>query len=182
MKSEAEGTREAAGAGEVRLAFFTHAREDATWRGPMVVVAADGDPLDFVYTEPVAMSRLSLRLLGPRVDGYMIERVLLPPLLEKAGAGVRLICFEDAAILQRRVKLPMPCVVFESADAVHRAGAWVVETALGADGATQTFWVPPDHREPAMGWLLHVMAEMAPFGLAEPFAQLRAAMADVQAS
>jgi len=174
-----EARHDAAPADAYRLAFFAHVREDATYRGALVVVTTDGDPLDFVYTESVTLSRLSQRLLGPRVGGYMIERVLLPPLLEQAGAGVMLLCFDDPALLQRRVRLPVPCIVFAPGDAAHRAGAWVTETVRAGDAPPETCWLPPQHREPATRSLEVALADMAPFSVREPFAQLRAAIAEL---
>lgn len=174
-------TRRHGAADEPALGFFAHQRDDGTWRGALLVLDARCDPLDFAYTEPVSLNRLTLSLLGPRLEGYVIERVLVPPLLAKAGGGVRLLCFDDPLLLQRRVKLPVPCAVLAAGDAAHRDGAWVVETVKGNGGAKLSLWVVPDHREPALLALQGAMAELAPFGLDEPFTQLRAALADVGA-
>jgi hypothetical protein len=165
-------------AADERLGFFVFRRDEATYQAGLMVASLDGDPLDFVYTEPVTLSRVSLRLLGPRADGYVVERVLLPPLLEQAGSGLRILCLDDPAILQRKVRLGLPCAVLAPPSSAARRGAWVQEGV--GPGAEGTWWVPQDAREAAVEALRGALAGLSPDEVAAAFAQLRAAMAEVK--
>jgi hypothetical protein len=163
------------------IGYFAHAREVATAWGALVLVTTEGDPVDFLYTDPVTLSRLTLRLLGPRMDAYLVGRVLLEPLLEQAGGRLSLLCFDDPAVLQRRFEFPVPVAVLASGEVAHKDGAWAAETVPLGNGHDQTWWLASDTRSTAVAMLKQAAAAMAPFGILDPFQQLRAAMAEVRA-
>jgi hypothetical protein len=163
------------------IGYFAHVREAATAWGALVLMTPDGDPLDFLYTEPVTVGRLTHALLGTRIDGYVLARVLLAPLLEQAGARLALLCLDDAALLQRRFSFEVPVAVAAAPDAPHKEGAWTAEALANGDGQTHTWWVGTGAREAAVAQLREAAAAMSPFGIVDPFRQLRAAMAEVRA-
>jgi hypothetical protein len=162
------------------IGYFAHAREAGTAWGALVLVTRAGDPVDFLYTDPVQVSRLTQRLLGPRVDAYLVERVLLGPLLEQAGPHLSLLCFDDGAVLQRPFALDVPVAVRAASDAPHKDGAWVAETVPTGNGHDHTWWLTGATRSAAIAALKQAATAMAPFGILDPFAQLRAAMAEVR--
>jgi hypothetical protein len=163
------------------IGYFAHAREGATAWGALVLVTQGGDPVDFLYTDPVTVSRLTNRLLGPRVDAYLVGQVLLQPLLDQAVGRLALLCFDDAALLQRAFTFPVPAAVQAPRDAMHRDGAWVHEALAAGNGHEQAWWLASDTRPAAVAVLKQAVDGMAPFGILEPFVQLRAAMAEVRA-
>jgi len=165
---------------EPLIGYFAHVREAASAWGALVLVTPEGDPVDFLYTDPVTLNRLTHRLLGPRMDGYLVARVLLQPLLEQAGSRLSLLCFDDPAVLQRRFAYLVPVAVLASHDVPHKDGAWIAETVPSANGHGQTWWLASETRAAALAALKQTAAAMAPFGILDPFQQLRAAMAEVR--
>jgi hypothetical protein len=162
------------------IGYFAHVREAASAWGALVLVTGEGDPVDFLYTDPVMLNRLTNRLLGPRLDSYLVTRVLLAPLLEQAGHRLALLCFDDPAILQRRLDSDVPVAVFAARDTTHKEGAWIAESLPSNNGHDHTWWLAPQTCSAALAALKQTAAAMAPFGILEPFNQLRAAMAEVR--
>jgi hypothetical protein len=173
-----EGPSAAARACEdARLGYFAYQKQGATYTAALVVVSAEGDPLDFAHTDPVALNRFSLQLLGARADGYMVARVLLEPLLRQVATPA-VVCFDDAQVLQRRLVLDQPAIVFAARDAPHKDSHWAFQT-LGAARSSEAFWISRGTEPSVVRRLQHVATAMAPFGLREPFVQLRAAMSEL---
>jgi len=166
---------------ERTIGYFAHVRDAMAYWGALVLLTPDGDPSELFYTEPVNLNRLTHQLLGPRADAYVIERVLLRPLLEQVGNGATAaVCFDDPAVLQRHLRLAVPVAVLAPKEAAHRAGAWRFQTIPDGDHA-EGCWVQPESAETALQALAEAAAGMAPFGLRDPFRQLRAAMAEIRA-
>ena len=162
------------------IGYFAHAREAGMAWGALVLVTPEGDPVDFLYTDPVTVSRLTHRLLGPRVDAYLVGQVLLQPLLDQAAARLTLLCFDEPALLQRDFGFGVPAAVQAPRDALHREGAWVCESVSTGNGHPDTWWLVSGTRGPALAALRQATAAMAPFGILDPFVHLRAAMAEVR--
>ena len=162
------------------IGYFVHRREAAVSWAALVQVTPEGDPVDFLYTDPLTLNGFTRRLLGSRVDAYLVGRVLLDPLLEQAGGRLSLLCFDDPAVLLRRLDPKLPMAVFAPRDAAHKAGAWVAETVALGNGGDQSWWLAPETADAAVRALQQTAAAMAPFGILEPFAQLRAAMVEVK--
>jgi hypothetical protein len=160
------------------IAYFAHSKEESTYWGALVLVTPEGDPMDFVYTEPVTLNSFMRRLLGPRADAYVVDRVLIKPLVEHLSEPISLVCFDAAVVLQRRLDLKVPLAVIAPPDAPHREGAWSPEALDGAGALT--CWVTPESRQDALKLVREAMSSMAPFGLLEPFRQLRDAMAELK--
>jgi hypothetical protein len=163
---------------EGTIAYFAHQKQGAAYLGALVVVSFEGDPVDFAYTDPVTLNRFSAQLLGARADGYMISRVLLEPLLKQVKTP-GLVCFDEPHVLLRRPMSAVPSVVFAPADASHKAGAWAFQKLGHGAGLAEGCWVSATGEESVAGKLQKIAAAMAPFGVREPFRQLRAAMAEL---
>ena len=165
---------------ERTLGYFAHVRDAMAYWGALVLLTPDGDPSELFYTEPVHLNRLTHQLLGPRADAYVIERVLLKPLLEQAGHGAAsALCFDDPAVLQRRLRLPVPAAVLAPPEAAHRAGSWRFQTIPDGD-RREGCWVQPETGDAVIRALQEAAEGMAPFGLRDPFRQLRAAMTEIR--
>ena len=108
----------------------------------------------------------------------MISRVLLEPLLKQVKAP-GLVCFDEPHVLLRRPVGGPPSVVFAPADAAHKAGPWTFQKLGNGAGPAEGCWVSPAGDASVAGKLQKVAAAMAPFGLREPFRQLRAAMGEL---
>jgi hypothetical protein len=165
---------------ERRIGYFAHQREATTAWAALVEVTPEGDPVEFLYTDAVTVNRFTQRLLGARVDGYVVGQVLLEPLLSRAADHLALLCFDDPAVLQRRLVCGVPVAVFAPGTAPHKQGAWEAETVAVGNGRGQTWWMVPETRGSALAMLHQAAAAMAPFGILDPFAQLRAAMAELR--
>jgi hypothetical protein len=163
---------------EGTIAYFAHQKQGAAYLGALVVVSFEGDPVDFAYTDPVALNRFSVQLLGTRADGYMISRVLLEPLLKQVKTP-GLLCFDEPHVLLRRPVGRPPSVVFAPADAAHKAGAWSFQKLGNGVSPSDGCWVSAAGEASVAGKLQEIAAAMAPFGLREPFRQLRAAMGEL---
>jgi hypothetical protein len=164
---------------EGTIAYFAHQKEGATYLGALVVVSFEGDPVDFAYTDPVTLNRFSQQLLGARADGYMIGRVLLePPLKQVKAPGI--VCFDEPHLLERRPPTQTPAVVFAAAAAPHKEGHWSFHTVKNGSQAAEGCWVSRANKDAGvLAKLQEAAAAMAPFGIRDPFRQLRAAMAEV---
>lgn len=165
---------------EPLIGYFAHVREAASAWGALVLMTPEGDPVDFFYTDPVTLNRLTHRLLGPRMDAYLVARVLLQPLLEQAGGRLSLLCFDDPAVLQRQPRFDVPVAVLAAREAPHKDGAWVAESVPSGNGHDRTWWLAAETHSAALAALEQAVAAMAPFALLDPFQQLRAAMAEVR--
>jgi len=163
---------------EDTIAYFAHQRQGATYLGALVVVSLEGDPVDFAYTDPVTLNRFSLHLLGARADGYMVARVLLEPLLKQVKTP-GMVCFDEPRLLERRPLDEPPAVVFAPPDAAHKEGVWSFHTLENGTPKAEGFWTTGAKAVGVLPRLQHAASGMAPFGIREPFQQLRAAMAEV---
>ncbi len=163
---------------EGAIAYFAYQRQGATYLGALVVVSLEGDPLDFAYTDPVTLNSFSLRLLGSRADGYMVSRILLEPLLRQVKTPL-FVCFDDAQVLHRRLRLAQPGVVFADAGLPHKEGHWVPHALKDGPNTTLHCWITYNADKGLLGRIRQAAEAMAPFDITEPFKQLRAAMAEM---
>jgi hypothetical protein len=107
----------------------------------------------------------------------MIARVLLEPLVTQVKAPGA-VCFDEPHLLQRRPVAGAPVVVFAPRDAPHKEGHWSFHALRNGDRNTEGCWVA-EGRHFVLARLQEAAAAMAPFGLREPFRQLRAALGEV---
>ncbi len=163
--------------GDARLGYFAHERDGATFRGALAVLTIEGDPVDLVYTDPVSVSRLTQALLGPRLDAYMLARVLAEPLLAQAKEKPTVVCFEDARLLLRHLRLGVPAVVMADPDAPHRETGWRLEQIGNGAADRDLLWVTQQGQKATVALLEEARRTMAPFGIREPFRQVKAAIA-----
>jgi hypothetical protein len=160
------------------VGYFVHQRNKENYWAALSVLNLEGDPEDFFYTEPVTVNRFMQQLLGPRLDAYVMGRVLLEPLVAQVKQPLSLVLFDDPSILQRRLPLTVPAAVLAGPDSSHRDSVWVPE-ALDGGAPPLSFWVTPQSRKAATDLLRQLAAAMTPFPPDQPFRQMRAAMAEL---
>jgi len=161
-----------------RLGYVALERDGSACRGAMVVLTVEGDPVDLVYTDPVAISRITEGLLGPRLDAYLLARVMMEPLTSQAREKPSILCFDEAGLLLRRLATEVPAVVLADAEAAHRADYWRLGHVGGRGGGREPVWVDAASRDGGpLALLDEARRAMAPFGLRDPFRQLHAAIA-----
>jgi hypothetical protein len=162
---------------ESALGYLAQVADAQTYVGGLFVVGPEGDPLDFVYTEPVGVSPLERFLLGSRADAYVLARVMLPALLTQVKVWPQVILMEDASVLLRSVGGDIPLVVLAPVASAAKNGEWERLEMEGLDG--HGFW--SNQRGLALrAHLERATAEMAPFTLREPFEQIRRTLGEMR--
>jgi hypothetical protein len=161
------------------VGYLSYTREGGRCWAALVVMNVEGDPVEFAYTESLTIPSLQRHLFGERLDAYLLSSVLVPPLLDRLQRRPAFLCCDEPALLQRPLPGDLPALVFASAEARHDGCSWIPRPeAAGAE--SQPCWIS---RRTAASWpavLDEAAVAMAPFGLREPFRQLRAAMADLR--
>jgi hypothetical protein len=161
------------------VGYLSYARDGGWCWAALVVMTAEGDPVELVYTEPLVVGGLQRQLLGDRLDAYLLSSVLLPPLLDRLQSRPAFLCCDQPAVLQRRLPGGIPALVFAPGDAFCNAAAWTMRPGP-AEGNGERWWFSRHggQRWPAV--LDDAVDAMAPFGIRDPFKQLHAAMAELR--
>ena len=146
--------------------------------GGLFVVGPEGDPLDFAYTEPVALSPLERFLLGPRAEAYLLVQVMLPALSGQPKVRPSVILLDDTSVLLRRARCELPLVVLAPETTAVKPGAWEPLAAQGANGLSM--WVSEGAPDGARAPIERAIVEMAPFTILEPFEQVRRALREMR--
>ena len=165
---------------ELTAGYFVRSGEGTRQYGALLVVNAAGDPIDFVYTDPLDLRPIVRALLGERADSHVVLHVLTEPLLAKLSSAPSLLLYDDPALLQRDVRLSVPCVVMAAADSNRRVSDWTALKAVGLS-ETCTLWAPTQVVSAARGLVDALAASLAPVRLNEPFARVRAALQELRA-
>jgi hypothetical protein len=155
------------------VGYFVHLREASTFWGALLLLNDEADPVDLVTTEPVSLGAVHALLLGPRAEGHVLARVLLPPLLKQAGTRPGLILFDTPVVLLRRLDLPVALGVLAPSDAAHMPDWWTWVEHSGV-------WVPSHGSDAALVAIENLAKVMRPFTLDEPFSRLRAAVGELR--
>lgn len=162
------------------LGYVAQVGDGHSYVGGLFVVGSEGDPLDFAYTEPVTLSPLERFLLGPRVEAYLLARVMMPALVAQVKVRPSLILLDETSLLLRRPAAELPLVVLALETTVVKEGAWEALTPNG--GAGFAMWVSKGSQDGARGHLERAIAEMAPFTILEPFEQVRRTLREMRRS
>jgi hypothetical protein len=160
------------------LGYVAQVSDGHSYAGGLLVVGPEGDPLDFAYTEPVALSPLERFLLGARVEAYLLARVMMPALVAQAKVRPGVILLDETSVLLRRPPAALPIVVLALETAVAKEGAW--ETLSPSGGAGFAMWVSQGSRDGARETIERAIAEMAPFTILEPFEQVRRTLREMR--
>lgn len=176
MDGEAPGPE----ARDLTVGYFVRETDGASHVGALLVVTGEGDPVDFVYTEPLVLRALVLALLGERAESHVVLHLLTEPLLAKLQAPPSLLLYEEASLLQRQVSLEMPCAVLAGGDLARRGADWEEAPAPTGDGLRRKVWVPTACGRQAKGLIEAAAAALAPLALEEPFARVRAALQELR--
>lgn len=156
------------------IGFISYISEGRTYRGGLLIVDLDGDPLDFAHTAPVKLNRLTRPLFGDRFPGYLVGHVLAQPLVNWIDTKPDVLCFDDAGILVRPVSLQLPLALL-APEGVVRNSRWSRLDLGRGDDANETWLADAQARE----ILQKASARFAPCFLSEPFERLRAALHEV---
>lgn len=156
-----------------------HAEADG-FVGGLLIVDADGDPVDFAYTEPIKLTWPSRVLFGARLAAYVATRVLAPPLLSSVTVKPAVMCFDDPAVLSRKFLLDAPAAVCCSLGVPAKTQYW---RDLGPNGATEnaerSWWGQLEAAEQIQAVLTLVAGSRSPDEMIEPFERLRLALREV---
>ena len=109
---------------EPRVGYISALSDHDFHWGGLLVIDRDGDPVEFVYTEPVELTGVMKTLLGSRARGFVVARLLAGPLLASCKVPPDIICFDEAGVLQRRVDINIPAAVFASNDCEVAESLW----------------------------------------------------------
>jgi hypothetical protein len=107
-----------------RIGYISvQSNQDVHWGG-LLVVDADGDPVEFTHTETMKLAPLMSTLLGQRLPGFVVTRLMSGPLLDCCTMKPDVVCFEEATVLHRRIDLNIPVAVFVPADFMADGKYW----------------------------------------------------------
>jgi hypothetical protein len=145
-----------------------------------LILDDSGDPVDFVYTDPVILPWATKVLFGARLPGYIATRVLAPPLLAAVTAKPTVLCFDDPAVLSRHFLLNVPAAVCCQRGAGAKTQHWCEVGGKGetpdAEGA---WWGQVDAAERIRTVMCAVAESRSPAEMIEPFERLRAALREL---
>ena len=150
--------------------------------GGLLILDANGDPVDFAYTEPVRLTWPTRVLFGDRLAAYIATRVLAPPLLASVTVKPAVMCFDDPAVLSRNFILDAPAAVCCSVGVPAKKQYW---RDLALNGATtnaeRSWWGQLEAAEGIRAVLALVADSRSPDEMIEPFERLRLALREVPA-
>jgi hypothetical protein len=160
------------------IGFISYISEGHTYRGGLLVVDLDGDPVDFAHTDPVKLNRVTRPLFGERFSGYLVGHVLAVPLLDGIGTKPAVLCFEEPGILARQVPFDLPLALL-APDAVACNSRWS-RLDLSRDQGMEASWLAETKKKHKVRQILKkASSRFAPCLLSEPFERLRAALHEV---
>lgn len=160
------------------IGFISYISEGRAYRGGLLIVDLDGDPVDFAHTAPVRLNRVTRPLFGDRFSGYLVGHVLAEPLLDWIDTKPDVLCFDDPGILARQVPFDLPLALLAS-DGVACDSRWS-PLDLGRDQGAESSWlVEATRKHKAREILKTATSRFAPCLLSEPFERLRAALHEV---
>jgi hypothetical protein len=159
------------------LGYVAHVCRGRQFRGGLLIVDLDGDPVDFAHTRPVSIEPLSQTLFGDRFGGYF-SKAIARPLLRAVKHAPNVLCFDDFGLLNRTLSLPV-AVALLAPPRVVMPGRW---TAMDIAPAREQngVWCAADGSERAVKPILQAACRrFIPFTLGEPFARVRKALSEV---
>lgn len=157
------------------LGYISVLKDGDKYRGALLVVNPDGDPVDFTHSGPVSIDWPMVHLLGSRVAGYVTTELIAPPLLATAKRKPSLVCFHEAGVLTRNVDVGVPVVVWAPADARVNGSRWQ-RVGVAEPAAGDVWWGQAETLETAQSFLELADRSMAPDDITEPFSRLRNAL------
>jgi len=162
------------------IGIFVHIAVKNSFVGALSVVTLDGDPEEFIYMEPVTITSLQRALLAGRVDAYMIAKVLVRPLIEKAKKPPSIICFEGSWLLQRTLDFTVPHVVMAEVGSKYKSSYWEEFTLDSNGGEILNCWAPHEAVPHVKPILEAAQKAMAPIDIRDLFRQVREALTEIK--
>jgi hypothetical protein len=161
--------------------LVVHAEADG-FLGGLLILDANGDPVDFTYTDPVVLTWPTRVLFGARLAAYIATRILAAPLLASVTVKPAVLCFDDPAVLSRHFLLDVPAAVCCPAGLAAKAQHWR-EFGLngGATDAERSWWGQLEAAERIRKVMVLAAESRSPAEMIEPFERLRLALREVPA-
>jgi hypothetical protein len=167
-------------ASEAFLGYLAIHAEAEGFLGGLLILDANGDPVDFAYTEPVKLTWPTKVLFGARLAAYIATRVLAPPLLASVTVKPSVMCFDDPAVLSRDFLLDAPAAVCCSVGVPAKTQYWRDLALNGApENAERSWWGQLEAAERIRAVLAFVADSRSPDEMIEPFERLRLALREV---
>lgn len=164
---------------EPRIGYISvRSNQDFHWAG-LLVVDADGDPIEFAQAEAVKLRPLMSTLLGNRLRSFVAARLLAPPLLSCCKVSPDLVCFEEATVLHRRLDLGIPIAVFAPVGCTVAETHWQRLEPQPGD-LIQEWWGQASCWQQVQSVLQVAARCMVPGNLADPFERLDEALKEMQ--
>lgn len=158
-----------------------HAEADG-FVGGLLILDANGDPVDFAYTDPIKLTWPSRVLFGARLAAYVATRVLAPPLLASVTVKPAVMCFDDPAVLSRNFLLDAPAAVCCSVGVPAKTQYWRDLALNGAaENAERSWWGQLEAADQIRAVLTLVAGSRSPDEMIEPFERLRLALREIPA-
>ncbi len=158
-----------------KLGYLSHLTQGQRHWGGLLVVDMDGDPVDFAFTDVVEISRLASPLFRNRLNGYLVGKVMVSPLLEAIEAAPDILCFNEPGLLSRKLNLDIPLAVYGPSGAL--AGNQWIRTEMPPDEQKGHIWFSEKGEERRVESVLEAAArQFAPVSIAEPFDRLLLAL------
>ncbi len=149
--------------------------------GGLLVVDADGDPVEFVHTELVKLTLLMRTLLGSRMHGFVVTRLITGPLLSCCMTPPDIVCFDEPAVLYRRLDLNIPAAVLAPADSEVDDTQWQrLEPQHCYNSHKGQWWGQISFFQEVQSLLEAVSRSMSPSSLVDPFECLGEALKQIQ--
>jgi hypothetical protein len=159
---------------KVFLGYVGHiCREDA-YRGGLLIVDLDGDPVDFAHTRSVAIQPLSRTLFGDRFGGYF-SKAVATPLLQAVGHTPSVLCFDDFGLLSRNLSLSVPVALLAPPHVVVPEN-WTPMDLRPAREQNGVWCAASGSERKVESVLAAACRRFMPFSLGEPFARVRRAL------
>jgi hypothetical protein len=169
MEREEKTARE-----KVLLGYVGHVCRESEYRGGLLIVDLDGDPVDFAHTRSISIQPLSRTLFGDRFGGYF-SKAIAPPLLGAVKHAPDVLCFDDFGLLSRKLSLSVPVALLAPPHVVM-TGHWT-PMDLGLAREQNGVWCAGNGLEPVVKSILAAACRrFMPFSLGEPFARVRSAL------
>ena len=158
-----------------QIGYLTYLSKGERFWGGLLVVDLDGDPVEFAWTESVAISRLIRPLFGEKLPGTIVTKSFARGLIDALPREPDILCLDEASVLSRTVDLDVPLAVLAPPTATN-GGLWV-RTELPRPRRQKRFWFAERGEEGLIGNILETAGKrFAPFGLEEPFERVRLAL------
>lgn len=156
--------------------FIATRANDNDMTGGILVLDSNGDPVEFVVTDPISIKWPTRILFGSRLSGYIETKVVAPALIKSLASKLILLCFDNPSILLRKVDLGIPVAVCAGGSVPYSTMHWKKLEDPDPAGAQHCWWSAPTAEHKIRDLLENTSLILAPAPSHEPFARVREAL------